>query len=142
MKFLLVALIVAAAIVFFGCIQVSPPENCSQVSIEEQPGCVYYSAVMNQDPYTCYALKNESQRTVCLKDAIDPSAKKAITKKNTVSSSGSLTNRTSGLKNPSANPAPAPAGNLGTLGTLGNNTQPEENATVPVKKTGGLQNPA
>jgi hypothetical protein len=139
MKYFVIVLLAAAFILAYGCVQVSPPENCASLSIVDQPGCVYYAAVMNQDPYACYALKNESQRSVCLKDAIDPSAKKVIAKKRAVISPGLLTNRSTGLRTPSANPNPAP---IGTPGTLGNTTQPAANITAPVRTPGGLQNPS
>ena len=126
MKFLLAALIAASIIFLFGCVQVSPPESCASLSATDQPGCIYYSAVMNQDPYACYAIQDKAQRTVCLKDAIDPNAKKAITKKKIVpagigrttpglNASAAMPHLLTGTtENATGNPAP-PAGGLRTL---------------------------
>ena len=123
MKFLLAALIAASIIFLFGCVQVSPPESCTSLSAADQPGCIYYTAVMNQDPYACYALQDTAQRTVCLKDAIDPTAKKALYKKTTVVVSGSLTNKSTGLSVPTVVPGTAPTKTLGKV------TEPVKNAT-------------
>lgn len=77
MRFLAAALL-ASFILIYGCISVSPPQQCASLAPEGQPGCIYYSAVMEQSPYQCYSMQDKPQREICLKDSIDPSAKRAL----------------------------------------------------------------
>lgn len=78
MEFLPAAIIAAALVLLLGCVQVDAPKGCAALPAEDRPGCIYYSAVNDQNPYACYAIKNSTDRETCIKDAIDPSAKKKL----------------------------------------------------------------
>ena len=120
MKFLLAALLAAAFIFLYGCVQVEPPQNCAALPAAEQPGCVYYSAVSAQNPYVCYAIQDKADRETCLKDAIDPAAAKKLAR-------SAKPPTTAKIKAPSL---PSPSAQNATEQPAQNTTKQEENVTA------------
>ena len=136
MRYFVIALLAAAFLLIYGCIQVSPSQQCSTLAPEAQPGCTYYLAVMDQNPYPCYSMANMAQREVCLKDAIDPAAKKALSRV-PLSKAGNVLAGKVASSTTAPSPAPAPKAANATTGTesaakapLAGTPVPEENATA------------
>lgn len=150
MKFLLAAILAFAFILFPGCVTVSPPQSCASLSATEQPGCIYYSAVMAQDPYPCYSIADKTQRETCLRDAIDPAAKKALQRSSGNRPGGLLNGTVSGglhaqlPSNSSSNqPQPPPMQENGSsTGGLGNSVPVQQNVTEAPPATQPASQPA
>ena len=114
MRYFILAILASAFLLIYGCIQVSPSQQCSTLAPEDQPGCTYYSAVMDQNPYSCYSMANMAQREVCLKDAIDPAAKKALSRVPISKAGNVLSGKTAGSETvPKQPPAPQPTNATG-----------------------------
>lgn len=109
MRYFPLLLLAAAFILIYGCIQVTPSQQCAALPPEDQPGCTYYSAVMDQNPYPCYSMANMAQREVCLKDAIDPAAKKALSRVPASKASNVLRGKTASSETAPQFPAPLPS---------------------------------
>ncbi|MEM4554274.1 MAG: hypothetical protein QXT25_00285 [Candidatus Anstonellaceae archaeon] len=67
-------------ILLYGCIASPIPSNCQNLSKDKFSNCIYIEAVSEQNPNLCYHISDLEQRKVCLKDAIEPSAKAALSK--------------------------------------------------------------
>lgn len=80
MKFAVPAILVAATIILYGCISVSPPQSCAPLPSEQKALCTYREAVSAQNPYACYSIADAKDRETCLKDAIDPAAAKKLSR--------------------------------------------------------------
>ncbi|MEM2138046.1 MAG: hypothetical protein QW568_03075 [Candidatus Anstonellaceae archaeon] len=79
MRHILAAAIIAlASLLLFGCIGDSRPSACAGVPASKLANCVYINAVSEQNPFYCYSIPDSAQRATCLKDAADPSMKKAL----------------------------------------------------------------
>jgi len=79
MRHILAAAIIAlASLLLFGCIGDSRPSACSNVAPSKLANCIYINAVSEQNPFYCYSISDSAQRATCLKDAADPSMKKAL----------------------------------------------------------------
>lgn len=132
MRYFILALLAAAFLLIYGCIQVSPSQQCSTLAPEDQPGCTYYSAVMDQNPYPCYSMANMAQREVCLKDAIDPAAKKALSRVPASKAGNVLSGKTASSETaPSTPPAPQPTNTTGNQNETAAPPLPGENTTAP-----------
>ncbi len=59
---------------FFGCTQGGASE-CNSAPPEKLSNCIYVKAVMDQNPFYCYSLHDNSQRDTCIKGASDPNVK-------------------------------------------------------------------
>ena len=136
MRILPVILLAAAFVLLYGCIQVSVPQECASVSSADQPGCIYYTAVMAQDPYPCYAIPDKTQRETCLRDAIDPSAKKNLQRSSAAASrTVPVAANSSGFQVPAAVPSNSapnssePTGNSSSGGLVHNTPPAEQNDT-------------
>jgi len=131
MRYFLLILLAAAFILIYGCIQVSPPQNCAALPPEDQPGCTYYSSVMDQNPYPCYSMADMAQREVCLKDAIDPAAKKALMRVPASKAGNVLAGKTAGSATVPQPPAPQPTNATAAQPVPQESAPaPEENATI------------
>lgn len=72
----LYAILLAFSLAFTaGCTQGSMPSACAGLSADHLPSCIYESAVLEQNPYSCYSLQNGAPRAKCLNDASDSSMK-------------------------------------------------------------------
>ena len=71
---IIVSALVALAL-FFGCTQSAIPSSCAGVSESRLANCIYTSAVLEQNPYSCYSIPALLQREQCLKDSTDSAAK-------------------------------------------------------------------
>jgi len=61
-----------------GCTQAQLPQSCAGLSSEGLAACIYESAVLEQNPFSCYSLPEGSLRSACLADASDSSMKKLL----------------------------------------------------------------
>ena len=77
-RFALSLLPFALLLALFGCTQGSLPSACAGLPADRMAGCIYESAVLEQNPYSCYSLPADSSRTKCLNDASDSSVKKLL----------------------------------------------------------------
>ena len=77
-RFTLPLLSLALMLLLFGCTSGGIPSACANSSIEKLPNCIYVSSVLEQNPYSCYSLQNNSQREKCLRDASDSAVKKLL----------------------------------------------------------------
>ena len=77
-RFTLPFLSLALVLLLFGCTQGGITAACANSSVEKLPNCVYVAAVLEQNPYDCYSLKDNTQREKCLRDASDSAAKKLL----------------------------------------------------------------
>ena len=75
-QFAIPLLSLALLLLLFGCAQGGIPPVCANSSVEAMPNCVYVAAVLEQNPYNCYALTGNTQREKCLRDASDSAVKK------------------------------------------------------------------
>ncbi|MCX8174695.1 MAG: hypothetical protein N3E51_00615 [Candidatus Micrarchaeota archaeon] len=74
------AAIVAFLLLFFisGCAQRTIPSACASSEPSRLANCIYNNAVTEQNPYYCYSLEDKRQREICMRDAADPNARKAL----------------------------------------------------------------
>ncbi|MCX8197415.1 MAG: hypothetical protein N3G80_03830 [Candidatus Micrarchaeota archaeon] len=77
MRILLAALL---AFLLFGCIGAPVPSNCQGLQADDFARCIYFEAVSEQNPSYCYHIADLDQRKICLRDAIEPSAKAALSR--------------------------------------------------------------
>jgi len=68
----------ALLLLLFGCTQGGAPQACAGSPSEKLANCVYVSAVLDQNPYSCYSLKDIVQREKCLRDASDSKIQKLV----------------------------------------------------------------
>ncbi len=78
MRLPLAILLGVSLLLVFGCAQPTPPQQCLNGSSANLSKCIYRTAVLGQEPYTCYSLREQQQRIDCLRDSTDPSAKKNL----------------------------------------------------------------
>ncbi|MEM4348574.1 MAG: hypothetical protein QXN37_03325 [Candidatus Anstonellaceae archaeon] len=67
-------------VLLYGCITSPVPNNCQGLPQEKFANCIYIEAVSDQNPNLCYHIADLGQRKICLQDAIEPSAKAALSK--------------------------------------------------------------
>ena len=77
-RFTLPFLSFALVLLLFGCTQGAIPAACANSPADTLSNCVYVSAVLKQNPYDCYSLKNSTQREKCLRDASDSVVQKLL----------------------------------------------------------------
>ena len=77
-RFTLPFLSLAMVLLLFGCTSGGIPPACANVSVDTLSNCVYIAAVLEQNPYDCYSLKESPQREKCLRDASDSAVKKLL----------------------------------------------------------------
>ena len=77
-RFTIPLMLLALLLLLFGCTQGGIPSACANSPVEKLANCVYVSAVLEQNPYDCYSLKENSQREKCLRDASDSAVKKLL----------------------------------------------------------------
>ncbi|MCX6770692.1 MAG: hypothetical protein NTX79_01420 [Candidatus Micrarchaeota archaeon] len=77
-RFALPLLSLVLVLLLFGCAQGGIPSACAGSPGDKLPNCVYVAAVLGQNPYDCYSLKDISQREKCLRDASDSAVKKLL----------------------------------------------------------------
>lgn len=76
-QLLALPLAVALLILLSGCTQ-SVPSQCANLPSDSYAGCVYRNAVIAQNPFDCYSIKDMAQRKTCIKDASDSAMKKKL----------------------------------------------------------------
>jgi len=77
-RFTLPLLSFALLLVLFGCIQGGIPAACANSSVEKLSNCIYIASVLEQNPFDCYSIKDNTQREKCLRDASDSAIKKLL----------------------------------------------------------------
>jgi len=77
-SFTLPLLSLALLLLLFGCAQGGIPSACANSPVDKLSNCIYVAAVLEQNPYDCYSLQENTQREKCLRDASDSSAKKSL----------------------------------------------------------------
>ena len=77
-RFTIPLLSLALLLLLFGCAQGGIPAACANSSAGALSNCVYVAAVLEQNPYDCYSLKDSTQREKCLSDASDSAVKKLL----------------------------------------------------------------
>ena len=65
-------------LLLLGCTQGGIPAACANSSLDKLANCIYTASVLEQNPYSCYSLKESLQREKCLRDASDSAAKKLL----------------------------------------------------------------
>ena len=77
-RFTLPLLPLALLLMLFGCTQGGMPAACANSAPDTLSNCVYVAAVLDQNPYECYSLGEDSQKEKCLRDASDSAVKKLL----------------------------------------------------------------
>jgi len=66
----LFVLAVITAFLIFGCVEQPVPKECTWIAdLTARDACILKAAVQNQDPFTCYNIKNETVKKQCFSDA-------------------------------------------------------------------------
>ena len=65
----------AAVLLLSGCAQKTAPQSCIGIPEAESDGCVRNAAVMEQNPYLCYSITDETAREECIRSSVSQEAK-------------------------------------------------------------------
>jgi len=65
-------------ILFAGCVQTSAPQACAGIEAGKAAACIYEQAVLEQNPFYCYAIADIPARQECMRSASDPIVKKQL----------------------------------------------------------------
>jgi hypothetical protein len=62
----------AAALILSGCIQPPQAQRCASAPAAEMDTCMWETAILYQEPYLCYSVKNAKTREACLDGSNNP----------------------------------------------------------------------
>ena len=74
---LVLSLLAVLSLFISGCVQ-GMPSQCASLPSDTYAGCVYRVAVLSQDPFKCYSIKETDLRKTCIKDSSDSAKKKKL----------------------------------------------------------------